>query len=74
MATELHALLAECPLTLSSPQSSLTQPSGLLQCQGVATEKEILLIADVAVYEQTNGVCLNHETSVGNSTATKHSE
>ena len=41
MATELLALLAECPLTLRSPQSSLTQPSGLLQCQGVATEKEM---------------------------------
>ena len=41
MATELHALLAECPLTLRSPQSSLTQPSGLLQCQGAATEKEM---------------------------------
>ena len=42
-----------------------------------ACTADLKLIADVAVYEQTNGVCLDHETSVGNSTATtqwvKHS-
>lgn len=39
-----------------------------------ACTADLKLIADVAVCEQTNGVCLDHETSVGNSTATKHSE